>query len=722
MNMEYTEINTDSEGAIMEISDTGYYRIAPHDSKSARQLYEHQKDAMKALDRLDQEPAFSTLVVMPTGSGKTSTATTWLLRNAVDHEKKVLWIAHRKMLLDQAAQSFANNALKKRMPNTTDFSIRVISGSQDHDRMIDIRPDDDVLVISKDSAARNPKALEKWLKGVDELYFIIDEAHHSTAKSYRIVIDYVKSTVKHVKLIGLTATPIRTAEKEQGLLAKIYKDGTSDGTPDGRIVHGETGIAYRTDLDTLIKKQILSTPVFDPCETGFDYGEDLGLRDWQKIEQFDKLPEDIAKKMARNAARNNLIVQTYVKNRKKYGQTIVFALNVDHAIQLTAVFKKHGVKAGYVVSSIVDAGTGVKIDERQNSETEEAYLRGDLEVLVNVNILTEGADFPQTQTVFLTRPTVSMTLMTQMVGRALRGEKAGGTKLAYIVSFIDNCNDKIEWVSPESVFIGEGKFNEKPSERDRSGNIRIISIAKMEEFARILDDSVDTSRIEAVPFVERIPVGMYMFSYMEKTEDSSDTIDHACQVMVYDCSKDRYEQMMAGLADLFRAYDAEKPEYLSEKILREMEKQCHETWFLGDMIPAYNPKDIRNILRYYAQYSAAPLFYSFVQIDREKLDVGRIAKHIYDEDMRRSEQNAYLNSLWENSDDNILRLFFDGKESTFRRMVEIELEKFDNIGKEDASYVRHPDKRKMEDLPLYKIRQYDPELEKSLRDGRSAKH
>lgn len=52
---------------------------------------------------------------------------------------------------------------------------------------------------------------------------IVDEAHHSTAKTYRKVIDYVKTKVSNVKLIGLTATPFRTADGEQGLLAKFMR-------------------------------------------------------------------------------------------------------------------------------------------------------------------------------------------------------------------------------------------------------------------------------------------------------------------------------------------------------------------------------------------------------------------------------------------------------------------------------------------------------------------
>lgn len=77
--------------------------------------------------------------------------------------------------------------------------------------------------------------------------------------------------------------------------------------------------------------------------------------------------------------------------------------------------------------------TGITISNADNERKIEAYRNGEIQVLINVNILTEGTDLPKTHTVFLTRPTVSTTLMTQMVGRALRGLKAGGTKEAYIV-------------------------------------------------------------------------------------------------------------------------------------------------------------------------------------------------------------------------------------------------------------------------------------------------
>ncbi len=67
------------------------------------------------------------------------------------------------------------------------------------------------------------------MAGEDEIYMIVDEAHHSTAKIYRKVISYVKEKLPNVKLIGLAATPFRTAKEEQGLLAKIYTDGVQNG-------------------------------------------------------------------------------------------------------------------------------------------------------------------------------------------------------------------------------------------------------------------------------------------------------------------------------------------------------------------------------------------------------------------------------------------------------------------------------------------------------------
>lgn len=679
--------------------------VFPRTGTNTRTPYEHQKMAMAGLDKINQSPSYSTLVVLPTGGGKTYTASTWLLKNAIDRKKKILWIAHRQMLLDQAAESFQKFAYTEVIPHISSFSFRIISGASSHDRTINIRPTDNLLIVSKDSIGRNLGCLDIWMKGEKEIYLIVDEAHHSTAKTYRRVIDYVRKKVPSVKLIGLTATPFRTAEDEQGLLARIY----SDGIKNGEVIHGDIGITYQISLKELINRQILSKPIFESYYTDEAYGDSLGLDAWESIQHLDTLPDDVAEQIAKSTARNKLIVETYCAKQNEYGQTIVFAVNVLHAIQLSALFNKAGIKSDYVVSDIKDSVTGVTISRKDNDRKLAAYRDGELQVLINVNILTEGVDLPQTKTVFLARPTVSSILMTQMIGRALRGVKAGGTASAYIVSFLDNWSEHIAWINPESLFGGNNEFADSEAERARH-ELRMIAISKIEEFASVLDDAVDTSALEKVPFSQRIPVGMYAFTYLEENG-----MDLSYQVMVYDSTAEAYRSMMESLPALFRSFGA-TDEYLPEDLLNEMEEQCRDSFFCGEMIPPYETRDVISILKYYAQYEAAPQFYTFDQIDRSKLDVAQIAQHIWDEDMGERKRAEYVNSLWDSADDNMLRLFF-GRKLYFLRQLDIECMKISHPGiYEDEPNVKFGT-RQLEDLPLCEIGEAAPELEKALRDG-----
>ena len=686
----------------IEVKSNG--KIIAKKGTNPRSPYNHQKDAMAKLSLIDKEESFSTLVVLPTGGGKTYTASTWLLKNAIDKKKKILWIAHRQMLLDQAAESFQRFAYAEAMPHISEFTYRIVSGSSNHDRSIDISPRDNILILSKDSIGRNLSVLDNWLKGENEVYCVIDEAHHATAKTYRKIINYVQERVPNMKLLGLTATPFRTAKEEEGLLSKIFKDGVDES---GNVVKGDLGITYQIGLKELINARILSTPIFECKYTEEDYGADLGLDALEHIQRLDVLPEELATEIASSAARNKLIVDTYVNKAKEYGQTIVFAVNINHAIALNKLFGKAGVKSDYIVSDIRDAITGVTISREDNERKLQQYRDGKLQVLINVNILTEGVDLPQTKTVFLARPTVSKILMTQMVGRALRGTAAGGTAKAYIVSFVDQWNENIAWCNPASLFHGENDFEDNEVERTKR-QISMIAISKIEEFASMLDDSIDTSALEKVPFEQRFPIGMYAFTYL-------DGMDISYQVMVYDSTKESYEQLMESLPELFSSYGLEDEEYLSNEMLEELEEQCRSTYFCGDMVPPYEKRDIINILKYYAQKEEAPEFYTFDDIDTRRLDPSVIAKHIYDEDMGERRRNEYINSLWESNDDNLLRLFF-GRKIYFLKQVQLELMKISHpdVFEEEHNVVFG--KRNFEDMALCEIGKVAPEVEKELRD------
>lgn len=691
------------------VESTSSGQILRKKTQSTRIPYEHQIKAMQCLDKINESPSFATMVVLPTGGGKTYTASVWLLKNAIDKKKKVLWIAHRQMLLDQALDSFSNQAYLTNLPHISSFNFRIVSGAERHGRTIDITANDQLVIASKDSIGRNLKCLDNWLANENELYFVIDEAHHSIAKTYRKIIDHIKELVPNLKIIGLTATPFRTSKKEEGLLSKIFTDGVD--LKENYIVYGDLGIAYAINLKELIKRQILSTPIFEHYYTEERYGDDLSVDEWNTIQHFDSIPEKIAQQMVQSKERNNLIVRTYKEKQKEYGQTLVFAVNIAHAIQLKTLFEQAGIKADYIVSSLTISRLLINLT-KENEKKIQAYRDGKLQVLINVNILTEGVDLPQTQTVFLARPTVSTILMTQMVGRALRGVKAGGTANAYIVSFIDNWNEHIAWVNPESLFEGSNDFFDKDPGKRIKRDMMMISVAKLEEFAKILDDTVDTTKLENVPFLERIPLGMYTFSYTENSSVENQDIDYTCEVMVYNSTEKSYQDFINYLPELFKKYNSNNTDTLPDEILFKMEAECHDKFFKYETIPPYAEEDVLNILKYYDQYSVAPQFYSFDYIDKNRLDITQIAQYIINAKLSRIQEKEYITALWNNNDENILKLFFVNK-TIFKRHIDIEIDKI--LEPPEGINISYP-KIPLINLPLYEIGKIFPQHEQYLRD------
>lgn len=394
-------------------------------------LYQHQFEAQQKLDGINRKDSFGCLIVFPTGGGKTLTLSHWLMRNAVNKGYKVIWIAHRQMLLEQAYSAFKKCAFSDLLNQKESFTAKIISGKSHSVK--DVRQNDDVLFVSA-NCINNPtkiQFLDPWLSLYDKpLFCIIDEAHHSAARTYQVIHRYFTSACKQLKLIGITATPFRTVDKETALLKRVFPQD----------------IIYKIDLNDLIEVGILSQPILHEIKT--QYKRLLSEEEVQAIVKQHKLIESCAVEVANDVMRNHVIVNTYIDNRRKYGKTIIFAVNQRHAIELRQQFEMRGIKAGLVICS--------KTKFRLTNEDDTAindFREGNLDILINVNILTEGIDLPMTKTVFLTRPTLSKILMTQMVGRALRGETAGGTSVAYIVSFIDDWYGRIAWVSPAQLEI-----------------------------------------------------------------------------------------------------------------------------------------------------------------------------------------------------------------------------------------------------------------------------
>ena len=691
-------------------------RIEVKRGETPKELYSHQNEAIKALNETNKD-AFEGLLVLPTGGGKTLTAVYWLLRNFINKNKKVLWIAHRHELLDQALETLQLSAYSSLLSNVSGFRYRIISGHPKHDRPVNIEKTDDIIIASKDSLNSGlDHLLTNWVGHLQEVLLVVDEAHHATAKTYRKLINAVKDNLKErspdkgFKMLGLTATPFRTDESEKSLLKLVFPND----------------IIFSEHLRNLIAKGILAEPIFENLKTNIEIKQklnELNARQIKYIEDFDRLPKDIAEKIAQSSTRNNQIVDHYINNREKYKPLLLFAIDVEHAITLNALFKAKKVNSDFVVSSVKDLTTGATFSAKENSEKIKKFRNGELEVLINVEMLTEGTDLPNLQTVFLTRPTASTILMTQMIGRALRGQKAGGTEKAYVVSFIDNWENKINWVNPEKLhFEEDAEFIVKgiPSSNRTA---RLISIEMIEEFARIMDNSIDTTGLEKLDFLKRIPIGIYHFSILEPSEGYEPN-PRPYDVLLYDDTEEAYDNFVNDLKLLFQSIDLQNREILTEAELEELWQTAKQIYFPDyQTLLGYRDEDVKNILRFYAQKQIPPAFLAFSE--RRKCDLSIVARHIYDNSLGRRAESDYINSIW-NDQRSFWQVLFSYNQLYFMKQLDDEIRKITNpdiYGNVSISIPTViPDTVPIEKLNLYEIKERDILEYRKIKNAVFAKH
>lgn len=676
-------------------------------------LYKHQEEAVEKLQtkivRSNKNP-FEGLLVLPTGGGKTLTAAYWIAKNYLDKGKKVLWVAHRHELLEQAQRTFHKQlSYKDIFPNKAKLNYRIISGI--HDKPVNIRQTDDIVISSKDSLnAGFDHLYNNWLKGNEkEIFLVIDEAHHATAKTYRKLIKNLRDKVGEFRLLGLTATPFRTAEDEKGLLSKVFPDD----------------IVYKVDLRTLISRGILSEPIFEEVRTEFDMTRYLDEEQLDNLQYFDieSIGRGTAQTIAENDQRNCAIVNRYVKNKSKYKQTIVFALNVFNAIALNKLFQEQGVKSDFVISTIKDMATGVNL-KKDNPVIIDRFRKGELEVLINVNILTEGTDIPNVQSIFLARPTISPILMTQMIGRGLRGERAGGTKDAYIVSFIDEWREKVAWVNPEKLLIEENvDFNDKQADTKKQ-LIRLVAISKVEEFASLTNKTIAAEvreELEKLDFIERIPLGIYHFSILQPFEGEAH--EKNCEVLVYDNIRQSYSDFIAALPQFFNEHKLTERESLTDDELDDLAEEVEDKFFYGSLkYPAYYVQDIKDILQFYAQNDIEPKYIELKE--RTKYDLSKIAQKILDDDMGHRAAAEYKNQLWD-SNETEWKAFFGYDKRYFLNEIDLAIRRLSNpdLFKKASTIAKDTkETRELNRLSMSELREVAPEYWKQLSDAVYDKH
>ncbi len=380
------------------------------DAPNPVEPYPHQLTTWDKMSRVyGDEGRVAGLVVLPTGGGKTVVAASWLLRNVIAKGGRVVWLAHRKALLRQALGTF------QRLGNLAypdKKTLDLIAVSSEFERWSAVSPEHDAIFASVQSSVleANRGFVKELLAAAGERAFVVvAEAHHAAAPETLKLLSEMKAS--GVRLLGLTATPIRMDETDQRRLSALF---------DGTIIH-------QVSRRELSDAGILAAPSTETVKTSINVEKEMDAQDLKYLERYGELGPKVLERLGKSAHRNKLIVEHYLKNRQKYGPTIVFATDTLHAQTLADEFRKAGLER-------VDH---VDYSRKNASAIIERYAKREIDVIVNVEMLTEGFDAPHTRTVFIARPTRSESLVVQMVGRALRGKRAGGNEQANLVTFLD---------------------------------------------------------------------------------------------------------------------------------------------------------------------------------------------------------------------------------------------------------------------------------------------
>jgi superfamily II DNA or RNA helicase len=335
------------------VPDSGAIVVA----SDGQALRKYQAEAVAGV--LKQLEEFrSTIVVMPTGSGKTRCAAE-LIRH---WPGRAMMIAHRDELLVQA---------RTRLASETGELVGL--------EQAQFFAGDERIVVGSVQTLCMPARLERW-QSDDFGLIIVDEAHHACSVSYRRVIDHFSGA----KIVGITATPDRADEKAMGQVfesvAYVYE--IEDAINDGWL------------CPIRVRQVFIGEINLSSCRTT---AGDLNQGDLNAAMAVEEALHGVVKATIEQAGDS---------------KTLVFTTSVENAKRLAEIFNR------YKPDSARSVDGGTQIDDRRGILA--AYKRGEFQYLTNCAIATEGFDEPEIACVAMARPTKSRSLFAQMVGRGLR--------------------------------------------------------------------------------------------------------------------------------------------------------------------------------------------------------------------------------------------------------------------------------------------------------------
>ena len=372
-------------------------------------LFEYQsKIFYQSVDLVENE-WMRFIIQMPTGAGKTRTAMELVAHFlntgiASGKERRVMWLSDKMELSEQAIESFTHTwpHLGKKAAKV----YRLWGGST-----IDTFESNSFIVAGYDK-------LNFLLKNKNKLPFpdliVCDEAHNSISPTYKETIETLADN--GARVVGLTATPIRAINSiENQELREFFNDRIIDIDVD------ENAIQY------LQKKGYLSHCIDEVIDSNTNFGIPKDIMRLASKER--DLGTRFLEKIANNNERNLAIARLLKKLGDEGIKVLYFAPRIKQSKLMCALLISFGFSAAHI------DGTTPKEYRR---DVIKKFSDGIIRIVCNCDVFTTGFDDPKIDAIVIGRPTKSIVLHQQMIGRGMRGPKMGGTPIFRLYRINDN--------------------------------------------------------------------------------------------------------------------------------------------------------------------------------------------------------------------------------------------------------------------------------------------
>ena len=386
------------------------------------------------------------LVHMPTGTGKTKTSM-HIITNFINFslEKKgvVIWVAHTTELLQQAYDTF--EAVWSHLGDGEIHAYKLWGNKNITDTDTPLNGIVFCGLSKLMSIADSNTALYERLKK-DCRLVVFDEAHKAAANQTKKVIEglmRMPQGYENRALIGLTATPGRTTEDsyDNNLLTNMFGN---------KLIHIDSDILNQINygklkaLNTVAEANIIKyfqerRILAKMLPQRLTYKQEFSDQDLKTLSSalrdlgYDdkEYTAEQLKVLARNKERNLAIMAQLRQLHIDKKPTIVFACSVDHAKMLASMLTLEGIPNSLVLG---------EMDPMDRKNAIDTFKKRDsgVDIIINYEVLTTGFDSKNIKCVFITRPTKSIVLYSQMLGRGLRGPLMGGNEECTLIDIDDN--------------------------------------------------------------------------------------------------------------------------------------------------------------------------------------------------------------------------------------------------------------------------------------------